>query len=118
MSASGRKGFLPITVGKNLLRGGNLVSPGFELLHFVLVLSSGLNEVNGFCRDSLPLRRFPLPPSSHAAPAFTHCCCEPRSSLSRARRQSHDVKDVTKEDGFTQASSVRAVIQLVRGPGD
>eukprot|EP00969_Alexandrium_andersonii_P037917 1662638-Alexandrium_andersonii.AAC.1 len=53
-------------------------------------------------------------PSSHAAPAFIHCCCEPRSSLSRACRQSHDVKDVTKEDDFTQASSVGAVIQLVR----
>eukprot|EP00969_Alexandrium_andersonii_P297647 13155256-Alexandrium_andersonii.AAC.1 len=90
MSASGRRGFLPITVGKNLLRGGDLGSQGLELLHFVLVLSSGLNEANGFCRDSLSLCRYPLPPCSHAAPAFIHCCCEPRSSLSRACRQSHE----------------------------
>eukprot|EP00969_Alexandrium_andersonii_P067968 2998180-Alexandrium_andersonii.AAC.1 len=90
MSASGRKGFLPITAGKNLLRGGDLGSRGLELLHFVLVLSSGLNEVNGFRRDSLSLCRFPLPPCSRAAPAFIHCCCEPRNSLSRARRQLHE----------------------------
>eukprot|EP00969_Alexandrium_andersonii_P364562 15464403-Alexandrium_andersonii.AAC.1 len=36
MSASGRKSFLPITVGKNLLRGGSLDSPGSELLRFAL----------------------------------------------------------------------------------
>eukprot|EP00969_Alexandrium_andersonii_P208072 9190411-Alexandrium_andersonii.AAC.1 len=72
MSASGRKGFLPITVGENLLRGGDLGSQGLELLHLILVLSCGLNEVNGFCRDSLSLCRFPLPQSSYAAPAFIH----------------------------------------------
>eukprot|EP00969_Alexandrium_andersonii_P219538 9695393-Alexandrium_andersonii.AAC.1 len=60
--------------------------------------------------------RFPLPPSVHAVPASIHCCCEPSSSLSRARRQPRDVKDVTKEDDFTQTSSVKAVIRLIKGP--
>eukprot|EP00969_Alexandrium_andersonii_P086265 3803061-Alexandrium_andersonii.AAC.1 len=38
MTVSGRKHFLPITVGKCLLRGGSFSSssgsPGLELLHF------------------------------------------------------------------------------------
>eukprot|EP00969_Alexandrium_andersonii_P189707 8382586-Alexandrium_andersonii.AAC.1 len=68
MSASGRKGVLPAAVGENLLRRVSLTPSEFELLHFVLVLSGGIGEVNGFCRGKLPLRRFPLPPSAHAAP--------------------------------------------------
>eukprot|EP00969_Alexandrium_andersonii_P008605 375624-Alexandrium_andersonii.AAC.1 len=75
MTVAGRKGFLPITVGKNLLRGGSIGSPGLELLHFVLILNGGLGEVNGFCRDSLPRCGFPIPSSGNAAPAFIHCCC-------------------------------------------
>eukprot|EP00969_Alexandrium_andersonii_P320856 14177900-Alexandrium_andersonii.AAC.1 len=44
VSASGRKGFLPITVGKNLFRWGSLAPSGFELIRFSLVLHGGLGE--------------------------------------------------------------------------
>ena len=50
---------------------------------------------------------------------FVHCCCERGNILSRPPEGKYmKISDVTKEDDFTHANTVKGVTRQIRGPGD